>query len=895
MAADSVGQIGLDLIVNKNNFDKQMKGISGLAKKAGAALAAAFAVKKIIDFGKSCIELGSDLAEVQNVVDVTFPAMSKQIDKFSQSAAATYGLSETMAKKFTGTFGAMSKAFGFSESAAYEMSTTLTGLSGDVASFYNIGQDEAYTKLKSVFTGETESLKDLGVVMTQTALDQFALANGFGKTTAKMSEAEKVALRYKFVQEQLSTATGDFARTSGGWANQVRILSLQFDSLKATIGQGLINVFTPVLKTINILIGRLMTLANAFKAFTELIFGTGGSSQTTELTEAAAGLEDSAGAADSLADSASGVGSAAKKAAKEMRNLMGFDQVNKLGGENNDSADGTSGLSGAAIDFGSVAEGETVVDKLDSKIQGVINRLKELKDLFKSGLEIGFQGGEDQIASIKEHLKSIGDSVKDIFSDKKLKESFDNWLNSLAKNTGKIVGAVAKIGVSIADNLVGGIDKYLKKSKDYIKERLTSIFDASAEAWDLSGDLASALADISSVLSGENAKECTAALIGIFSDGFLGIVDLATKFGRDIVGMIAKPIIENKDKIKEAIDNTLGPISEVLSRIHQAVKDTFTKMNKVYDEHVKPMFDSLANGISDILGILLDGYNKYIVPVLDGLAKKFGTVWTEHVQPMLDKAIELFGKIASGIQEIWEKTLQPFLAWCAEHIMPILAPILEGIGNGFLDTLAVVSDVASGLIKALGGVVDFLVGIFTGDWTKAWEGIKTIFKGVWDAMEPIIKSPVNAIIGCLNRLVDGIASAVNFISRSFNSIKIDIPDWVPEIGGNSLHLDLPTWNPPHIPALAKGGYVKPNTPQLAMIGDNKTQGEIVAPEEKLVEMAKMAASGGNMEVQKLLREILDLIKAKEIVKLDEEALRKYFIKKTNSNTLARGKSELLVT
>lgn len=160
--AVSAGEIGLDLVINKKQYDKQLKGITNMAKKAGAALAAAFTVKKIVDFGKECIDLGSDLAEVQNVVDVTFPHMTAQVDKFAQSAATSFGLSETMAKKFTGTFGAMAKTFGFSESAAYEMSTTLTGLAGDVASFYNITQDEAYTKLKSVFTGETESLKDLG-------------------------------------------------------------------------------------------------------------------------------------------------------------------------------------------------------------------------------------------------------------------------------------------------------------------------------------------------------------------------------------------------------------------------------------------------------------------------------------------------------------------------------------------------------------------------------------------------------------------------------------------------------------------------------------------------------------------------------------------------------------
>ena len=195
MAAESAGQIGLDLVINQGEFKKQLAGIQGMAKKAGLALAAAFSVKKLIDFSAQCIELGSDLQEVQNVVDVTFPQMSKQVDNFAKNAAASFGLSETMAKKFAGTSGAMAKSFGFSEQAAYEMATTLTGLAGDVASSYNISQDEAYTKLKSVFTGETETLKDLGVVMTQSALDAYALANGYSKTTAKMSEMEKVALR----------------------------------------------------------------------------------------------------------------------------------------------------------------------------------------------------------------------------------------------------------------------------------------------------------------------------------------------------------------------------------------------------------------------------------------------------------------------------------------------------------------------------------------------------------------------------------------------------------------------------------------------------------------------------------------------------------------------------
>ena len=112
---DSVGQVGLDLVLNKGEFESGLNSITKLAINAGKMLAGAFAVGKLISFGKECVELGSNLAEVQNVVDTVFPTMNKQIDSFAKNAAAQFGLSETMAKNFTGTFGAMGKAFGFSD------------------------------------------------------------------------------------------------------------------------------------------------------------------------------------------------------------------------------------------------------------------------------------------------------------------------------------------------------------------------------------------------------------------------------------------------------------------------------------------------------------------------------------------------------------------------------------------------------------------------------------------------------------------------------------------------------------------------------------------------------------------------------------------------------------
>lgn len=481
--ATSVGQIGLDLVVNQNRFQSQMRGIESLAKKAGATLAAAFGVKKLIDFGKSCLELGSDLAEVQNVVDVTFPNMTTQVDKFAKSAAQSFGLSETMAKQFTGTFGAMAKAFGFSEEQAYNMGSSLTKLAGDVASFYNLSQDEAYTKLKSVFTGETESLKDLGVVMTQTALDSYALANGFGKTTAKMSEAEKVALRYSFVQNQLAAAQGDFARTSGSWANQVRILTLQFDSLKATIGQGLINIFTPVIRVINTVIGKLITLANAFKSFTELITGqkssNSASGQISAIGSAAAGasagMDDAASSADNLSSANNGVAKSAKKAAEKMRTLMGFDQINKLDSQTDTDSSTPStgsgtGVSGTGVDFGNLTQGETVIDKTDKKMSALLKRSKELAAIFKKGFKIGFGDSQKRINTITAGIKDIGKNLKEIFTDTSVITAADGCANAIALSFGKINGAMTSVGLTIGANLIGGFAQYLAKNSSYIRE-----------------------------------------------------------------------------------------------------------------------------------------------------------------------------------------------------------------------------------------------------------------------------------------------------------------------------------------------------------------------------------------------------------------------------------------
>lgn len=753
MAADSVGQIGLDLVINKGNYDKQLSGILGTAKKAGAALAAAFTVKQIVDFGAECVKLGSDLQEVQNVVDVTFPSMSKRVDAFAKQAITSFGLSETMAKRFTGTFGAMAKAFGFNERAAYEMSTTLTGLAGDVASFYNITQDEAYTKLKSVFTGETESLKDLGVVMTQAALDQYALANGFGKTTSAMSEAEKVALRYQFVQEQLSTAAGDFARTSDSWANQVRVLQLQFDSLRATIGQGLINVLTPVIKVINTIIGKLMSLANAFRSFTEMITGkkSGGGASA-----AAAGMEAVAESADNASSSVSGAGSAAKKAAKDIKGATtGIDELNIIQQPDSGSSGG-GGAGGYAADQFDMGELDPeAMQETESRFQGIIDKAKELAGIFASGFWNGL-GDTKVFDRIQDHIKGIKDSLTEIFTDKKVQKSADQFAKSVSYAFGQIAGSAVSFGATLAENLLGGIDRYLEQNAQRIKEYLVSMFDIGSDIAEIAGNFAEAVADIFTVFRSDTAKQITADFISIFANAFMGVTELAASFGRDVLNLITAPIIENVEGFKTALDGILQATQTVTGSLSQTFQQFVDGVLALYEQHISPLIQSIQEGMSDIVSVFLEAFNTHILPVFESAAERFAAFSTESLQPLIDKFLEFAGKVADCIKAVWENALQPFISWFIANVAPIIAHNLQTTVDAFFNFLEGVAEVISMTLERLGGLIDFITGVFTGDWEKAWNGIKTFLSGIWETM----LAEISTILSTIYILIQGDLKAI---------------------------------------------------------------------------------------------------------------------------------------
>lgn len=824
---------------------QSFNGLGSAVKKIGLLIGGAFAVGKLVQFSKECVELGSDLAEVQNVVDVTFTTMSDKVNEFAKNAMTSAGLSETMAKQYVGTFGAMSKSFGFSEAQAYDMSTALTQLTGDVASFYNISQDLAYIKLKSVFTGETETLKDLGVVMTQTALDQYALANGYGKTTSAMTEQEKVALRLAFVQDQLSAASGDFVRTSDSWANQVRVMQLQLQSLKATVGQGLINIFTPVLRVINILLGKLATLANAFKSFTELITGKKSSGQTNGSGAGLAGTDAIADTADQygqaadnaekLADANKDNATATKKANKETKNyLSSLDEVHKATstGSNSSSTPSSSGGSGGAsgsglpssvgnVDYGNLAEGETALDKISDSAKKLADLLKKLwkpfQDAWKKEGKNTINAAQIALSGLAKLAKSVGKSLVEVWTNGTGITMLTTMLR-IAQNVLKTIGNIASgfadawnknnVGTQIIQNIADALVVVMKFVEKIAEDTATwaanlNFYPLLESISNLTSTFAPILEAIGNVLSGiytniilpmlkwviETGLPTVINLISGLLDFFAQHQSIVEAFGTALIGAFAAV------KIAGLATSIAGSITTVASFIKGLIA-LMTGSGGIIGG-IKAIATAIgtggvfaiAVGAAIAVGVLL--YKNW-----DKIKEVAGTVWSW----IKDKTITFVDGIKSKLSDLAEK----------------IVSIWNGIKSSAKEKWDAIWSTIKEVVKK---IVDGIVDKFKGARDKiidTFEGIKNKVKEIFNKVIGI----VNGAIGTVNGAIGGIESAF-----SFGPWEVPTPFGKKTIGFSATFPRVPT-----IPYLAKGAVIPPRSEFLAVLGDQKNGRNLEAPE-----------------------------------------------------------------
>lgn len=554
------------------------------------------------------------------------------------------------------------------------------------------------------------------------------------------------------------------------------------------------------------------------------------------------------------------------------KQLSSLDKLNNLssGGGDSESSDGKMfeevPVDTSVLDF---------VEKLKEQLQPVIEYAQKLKDIFAQGFGDGLGDWAYRWEFIKDSASSIKDSLVDIWTEPSVMAAADRWGQSVSYMFGSFVGSVASIGLTIATNLLGGISKYITQNKGRIKEYLVSMFDIRAEINNLLAGFFHAFAYVIEAFASENGQQLTANIIGIFADAFMGVTEIASKIGRDVLNIFIQPFVDNKEGFRTALEGVLGVLAEVAGTLKDSIDETFDKLNEVYDEHFKPFFDSIANGLSDTVGKFLEFWNGSVQPILEEWAAKFDTVWKEHIQPALNKFAELLGKVADLLKVLWENIIKPLIDWIIENVLPVLLPIVDGIVKGAMEVFGAIGDVVGGIIDALGGIIDFLVGVFTGDWKRAWDGVVKIFDGVWGA----IKGIVNGILGAVESLANGVVKGINVVIGALNNLSFDIPDWIPGLGGKTFGFNIPELKQVSIPRLATGTVVPPNKEFMAVLGDNKKEPEIVSPistmKQALGEVLAEAIQAGLIGGDNQSGDIVVEVDGRELLRAMRKQAREY--------------------
>lgn len=567
-----------------SGIQRASSGISGLVRTAGSLLA----VKGVADFGKSAIELGSNITEVENVVDTAFGSMAGKVYDFAKNAASQFGLSELAAKQYSGTMMAMLKSSGVAQGAASDMSIALAGLAGDLASFYNIETDEAFRKLRAGISGETEPLKQLGINMNIANLEAYAMANGINKAYKEMTLAEQTTLRYNYIIAKTGDAQGDFARTAGTWANQLRLLRLNIQSISAIIGQGLIAALLPAIKLLNKFVGKLTEAAKKFRDFMYVLFGkkieapargvVDDMAGSVDYTEDLSGISESAeDVEDGMEDAADGMDTATNSAKKLKKALsvLGFDELHQL---NKD------------------------LDDLDtSKVTGKKDKDKD-KDLGLDDLGIGSMDNMFDDLYDKQEIEPVNEWAR------RLREAFlaHDW-----EELGKIIAEMVNTGLK---KIYDGIKALTPKVESALRA-FAKVFNSFAKwlDWDLLGRTIGAginlLARAFNALFGPGGIDLE-QLGRKLSVGFRGMVDeiewrtLGNAIGNGfmIAWRIASGFVEDMWRINP--NTLLTGWAETGIALAEAVHGIFERIN------FKQIGDTISGGFNGIVEIIRNFRNQ---------------------------------------------------------------------------------------------------------------------------------------------------------------------------------------------------------------------------------------------------------------------------------------------
>ena len=706
-------------------------------------------IVKLFNLGKQAITWGSDITELENVVDVAFGNLGKnftdlsgKIYEFAQDSQEQYGISEIAARRYTGTLMAMFNSSGFDASdkmhkEAAQMSLDLTKLSGDLASFYNISNDEAFQKIQSGMAGMTRPLRDLGINMSVANLNAYAMSQGIAQSYNEMSQADQQLLRYSYLMSVTSAQQGDFARTSNTYANQLRILKLNFQQLAATIGQGLISAITPAIHALNVLMKYLIAAANAFRNFMYTLFGKVAPA-AKGISTGLGGLGDDVGdLATGADDAASGLGDAADNAKKLKKELsvLPFDELNQLNkqNENETPKTGTGGSGGGAGGGGDL--GDLLgfdVDQLTggNKVADAINKwAQKIKDAF---LKHDWYGVG---ATVADMLNTGLAKLYGVLNSPELKRAIDHFTSAIAQGIngfvdnfdwellGRVAGSAINRLVQLFNGLAEKIDwrdigsgiargvNGLLDEVDWVKLG-NAIGNGIMIPWRMANgfvhdlDWASLGRSIGELINGANQKISWKLVADTLATGINGAFTALKNFTASVNWKaIADNIVNGINTFLREVDWAANASS--LNTFIQRLLDTLVDIARRTD------WQALGNAIGTSLqninwGAILAKVATILWTAFTGVVKGMYQTPAGAIAATLAMAVGAI-KVISGI----DKLLVPFVnVFSEQHVDQVLGPLIKRALGGVLKKAGIesVADAGTAIQLSLETMLSSTIG-----------------------------------------------------------------------------------------------------------------------------------------------------------------------------------------
>ncbi|MDO4863469.1 MAG: hypothetical protein Q4A05_04790 [Ruminococcus sp.] len=772
---------------------KTMSSMLGKVKGLVAAAGISFGVKEIIAFGRQALESAAQVNAANSQLTQTFGIMQQSAEGAIERVAEQSGILETRLRSTGTSIYAFAKTSGMDSSQALNMMDEALQVAADSAAYYDRSLEDTSETLKSFLKGNYANDAALGLSATEYTRNAAAMKL-YGKSFQDLSEAQKQLTLLQMVKDAnaLSGAEGQAAREADGWENVLGNLKEAWRQLLAVVGQPVLYVATAAVKQLTAALTYLTEKAQMAVSALSQLFGV-------EFGNTAAVADNISQAVDNQ----NALTDAVKETEKAQKgSLAAFDQLNTISSNNDESA----GASSAASAMPQTIKPQVETEDSENKITEFIDRLKSTLSGFTTWLQENFGEKFTEIWNkLKERVGELKAKFAQIFEDiKSLAGPFADWFNTYF--TPLLQAAFTLIG----DILVGLLGTFIHVFGDI---------------WDIA--------------------------IFPFLQTYLETgLPMLTEFATEAIKTFDEFYTNIDEVFNKLWDEAAKPVLEWIMDKWQKLMATFKKF---WDKYGHPIFEKLRAAINNTKNTFLAAWDNYLKPLFDKFMAKADEIWDEHLQPLVDNLLEFVGEWIQAALDIYNEFISPIVKWMIEEFGPPLMKTFGTIIDIVGSVLGNIIDVASGIIEALTGVVKFVAGVFTGDWERAWDGIKDIFKGTWDAFAGIAKIPLNLLIGELNLFINGLEQIFNKISDFVGDFDIDIPSWVPGIGGKSFHLDIGSIDIPRIPYLAQGTVVPANYGEfLAVLGDNKREAEVVSPvsamKKAMLEALAEAGGAGPKEV-----------------------------------------------